>query len=446
MANKFVDPLWGYWVMTSEYLTDYDRQILMDLYQPLMGSEAASLYQLLWNQQQILVSERQMHAQLLNLLDLDAKAFYQARLKLEALALLQTYAAKDTLGQYLIYQLHEPLLPQKFFNDGILKTFLYEKIGEQDFIRLQKKYRTPSLPQSSNIKEITHSFLDVFHLSSADILKMETTRDVQTDTPVIPKYTQSQLATFDWQLLQDYIASYHVRQSDILQHQNELFNVHAFYGVTEIEMADLIANTLNVTNNQIDIKRLQNVAQKRFEDRVNIQVRNEHNNQVLQPTEPKLSGVTSAEQKLLQHANQLAPAEFLAWKKQQKKGFVGSSETRVLRQLQQRAILPLPVINILIDYVLNNSATLTQGLVETIANDWLQNNVSTASAAIQRIKEHAQPSKVKTTKNKSAYRSYQPHREQVTDWTKHQAKKIDPKAFAAAQKKLREFEKGLNGD
>ena len=98
---------------------------------------------------------------------------------------------------------------------------------------------------------------------------------------------------------------------------------------------------------------------------------------------------TKAEQQLIKRANQLAPGDFLAAKKQQLHGFVGSAETGILCRLQQRAVLPLPVINMLIDYILNNSATLTQILVETVANDWVQNNIRTAGAAVKRIKARA---------------------------------------------------------
>ena len=442
MTEAKIDPLWGYWVTTEDFLTDYDRQVLLDLYQPLVGSNALSLYQLLWNQRQALVSERNQHAQLLNLLDIDAPHFYQARIKLEAVALMHTFSTKDALGQYLIYQLHEPLRPQEFFRDNILKTFLYEKIGRYDYERLQTKYQPPRLPQNQPLTDITQSFLDVFHLSSSEILKMAQQPTAKTTTKV-PHYTKDQLATFDWQLLTDYTASYHVSSKDIAQHQNELFNVHAFYGVTEIEMADLIANTLNVQNNSIDIRRLQNVAQKRFEERVNIQVRDETNNQ-LQPEltvkDSQAQEFTKAEQQLIKQANQLAPGDFLAAKKQQLHGFVGSAETGVLRKLQQRAVLPLPVINILIDYILNNSATLTQSLVETVANDWVQNDIRTAGAAVKRIKARANGTgKSSHIRRKSARNSYQPHQEQTTDWSKHQAKQVDPEELAKLQQQWRDF-------
>lgn len=442
MIESRIDPLLGYWVTSEDFLTDYDRQVLLDLYQPLLGSNALSLYQLLWNQRQTLVSERNQHSQLLNLLDIDAPHFYQARIKLEAVALMHTFSTKDALGQYLIYQLHEPLRPQEFFRDNILETFLYEKIGHYDYERLQKKYQTPRLPQNQPLTDITHNFLDVFHLSSSEILKMEQ-QPIAKSIQKVPHYTAKQLATFDWQLLTDYTASYHISSKDIAQHQNELFNVHAFYGVTEIEMADLIANTLNVQDNSIDIRRLQNVAQNRFEERVNIQVRDEKNNQ-LQPEliskEFNAQRFTKTERLLINQANQLAPGDFLAAKKRQLHGFVGSAETGVLRKLQQRAVLPLPVINILIDYILNNSATLTQSLVETIANDWVQNNIHTAGAAIKHIKEHAnEASKNRYVRRKSSRNSYQPHQEQTTDWSKHQAKKVDPEKLAKLQKQWRNF-------
>ena len=94
----------------------------------------------------------------------------------------------------------------------------------------------------------------------------------------------------------------------------------------------------------------------------------------------------------------------------------------------------------MIDYILNNSATLTQSLVETVANDWVQNNIRTAGAAVKRIKARANGSgKSRHIRRKSARNSYQPHQEQTTDWSKHQAKKVDPEELAKLQQQWRDF-------
>lgn len=446
MTTPKIDPLWGYFVTSEQPLSNLDHVTLIDLYQPLVGSAALSLYQLLWQHQQPLLSQRSAHAQLFNLLDMDAVTFYEARIKLEAVALLSTYRAQDQLGQYLIYQLHVPLTPREFLHDNILKTFLYEKIGAADFQQLSKKYLTTfKLPDHR--QEITKSFLEVFTLSSHGLMQMSTDspNEPSAQPTVPPHYTPEQLATFDWQLLEQLLEKYHITPTEIARYQSELFNLHAFYGVSEIELADLIINTLDVRTNKMDLPRLQNLTQKRFEKRVNLTAQKTAR---LQATAPTASSQTAdwkpAQRQLLQQAQRLAPADFLAAKKQTQKGFVGSAETRVLRQLQERAVLPNEVINILVDYVLNNSATLTQGLVEKIANDWLQHNITTAADALHYITNYSNRSTItatahrsKTTSKHSRFQSAR--QEPVTDWKQHPAQKVDPKKLAQAEAQWKKY-------
>ncbi|MBH9990990.1 DnaD domain protein [Lactobacillus sp. W8092] len=446
MTTPKIDPLWGYFVTSEQPLSNLDHVTLIDLYQPLVGSAALSLYQLLWQHQQPLLSQRSAHAQLFNLLDMDAVTFYEARIKLEAVALLSTYRAQDQLGQYLIYQLHVPLTPREFLHDNILKTFLYEKIGAADFQQLSKKYLTTfKLPDHR--QEITKSFLEVFTLSSHGLMQMSTDspNEPSAQPTVPPHYTPEQLATFDWQLLEQLLEKYHITPTEIARYQSELFNLHAFYGVSEIELADLIINTLDVRTNKMDLPRLQNLTQKRFEKRVNLTAQKTAR---LQATAPTASSQTAdwkpAQRQLLQQAQRLAPADFLAAKKQTQKGFVGSAETRVLRQLQERAVLPNEVINILVDYVLNNSATLTQGLVEKIANDWLQHNITTAADALQYLTNYSNrlTTTPTTPRAKTAFkhsRSQSVRQEPVTDWKQHPAQKVDPKKLAQAKAQWKKY-------
>ncbi|NVY96892.1 DnaD domain protein [Lactobacillus sp. DCY120] len=428
-ARTAIDPLWGYFVLTNDRFSDVDWTTLVDLYQPLVGSAATSLYQLLWQQQRTLVSERATHAQLLNLLDLDAQAFYKARIRLEAVALLRTYAHKDILGNYLLYELQRPLAPQTFFQDNILRTFLLEKIGQADFTELEQKYCS-TRPIPAQAVEITKSFLEVFHLSTKALVQAPASSPSKASlTKAQPQYTAAQLQTFDWELLAQLMAKYQIDTQQLQQCQAELFNLHAFYGLTEFELAELLTNTLNVQTNQIDLPRLQRLAQQRYEDRVNLK------NNALQETPiqdvpaEKLQGLKATEQQLVRRAEKLSPAEFLAQEKQKKGGFVGKSETRVLRDLQARAVFPLPVINILVACVLQQAATLTQALVEAIANDWLEQKITTAVAAVKYLQ---QP---RTKKKQNRSRPFSGKKEVATDWQQQQAPTVDQQELAALQRK-----------
>lgn len=436
---KSIDPLSGYWITTKDCFTDYDTKVLVDLYQPLIGSTAIGLYLLLWNKlpENVLISERKNHSQLLGLMGIDAHEFYNARIYLEGVALLRTFKAEDSLGSYLVYDLMEPLRPDKFFSDSILSTFLYEKIGQRDFSGLKKKYLQTKRINNSNLTEVTKNFLDVFHLSNTEVEKISNNSQVQPKSTVNePTYSQKQLSTFDWNLLEQIASKYQIDKNDIIQHQAEIFNVHIFYGVSEIEMADLIANTLDVNKNRIDMKRLQNVAQDRFEDRVNVSTRKNASASGSKPRED-LSQFSDSEKALIKRAENSSPAEFLKNKKNSKGGFVGTAETKVLRKLQERGVLPIPVINILVDYILDNSASLSRSYVEHVANDWAQNGVQTAAQAVTRVKEFASGNIPDNKPSKRSYRRKSKTVEQATDWSQHETKDLDPDTVKQLNERLK---------
>lgn len=426
MTQPTIDPLWGYWVISNGTLTQLDYQVLIDLYQPIIGSDALSLYQLLWQHQVPLVSQRKAHSQLLNLLDLDIQHFYQARIKLEAVALLQTFQSKDSWGDYLIYQLQLPLAGANFFQDSILTTYLQEKIGQPDFQQLFKKYH-PQLRNLDQAKEITKSFLEVFHLSHK-VVDAKVEASAQQSTVNQPNYRPTELATFDWDFLKTTVRAYHVAPQQIDQNQSELFNLHTFYGLSEVELAQAIGQTLNVQTDQIDLRRLKALIQKQYEQRVNLKT-------AALPSAaqtPPVTNLSANQRKLIKAAQNQAPAEFLANKKHQKNGFVGSSETNILRKLQARMVLPEEVVNILVNYVLDNSPTLTQGFVEKIANDWVQHGIKTAPQAIKYLQAFPQK---QTRKKRSATNK----KESGTDWSKTPSQQVNSEQLAQMQRQLRQL-------
>ena len=77
------------------------------------------------------------------------------------MGLLDLYQHKHQQHQY-IYQVHPPLSASEFFSDPILRTLLYQQIGESHYDMLKN-----TLLQGHEIppqfRHITKSFLDVYH-------------------------------------------------------------------------------------------------------------------------------------------------------------------------------------------------------------------------------------------------------------------------------------------
>lgn len=431
-----ISPMTGFWILKQNELSDIDKKTLIDLYQPLVGPISSGLYLLLWNEAQknTMISQRASHSQLLALLDCGVNDFYEARIKLEALSLLRTYKKSDQLGEYLIYELYKPMLPTDFFKESLLSTLLFEKIGRNSFEELAEKYNNSS-NSLADAEDITKSFLDVFTIANNDLVDAPTeVKEAQSkiveQRENIPTIKTNKQAPLDWSFLEQLVSQYGITEAELLSKEDVIYNQHVFYGLDELELSNLIARSLNLVDNSIDEKRFERAAQNKYENRSNIVVKS-----VVEP-EKKTTG-----NPVIDCANELIPSEYLAYEKQQTNGFVGSAETRTLKALQNRHVLSDPVINILIHYALQNSPTLSQAFVETVANDWSQNKVATPEDALKRINDFTSGRNNRKNNTRMVGRV-----EKGTDWDKIDAESKNDsfdadkfkKEAAARLKRLRE--------
>ncbi|GKQ42504.1 replication initiation protein [Companilactobacillus sp. RD055328] len=382
MIDTNLNPMTGFWILRHNELSDVDKKTLIDLYQPLVGPIAIGQYLLLWNEskKKTIVSKRLSHSHLLSLLDCGVNDFYEARIKLEALGLLKVYKKSDVLGDYLVYELYKPMEAADFFNESLLSTLLFEKVGRNVFEELVDKYSSQT-NVLIDAQDITKSFLDVFTISNDNLITspMEV-KDAQSKVMEqpdnIPSIKSNKMEPIDWSFLEQLVSQYGVSANELQAKEESLYNMHVFYGLDELEISNLVARSVNISDNTIDEKRLERIAQTKYESRSNI---------IQKPIVETTSKSTG--NPVVDKANELIPSEYLAYEKRQKNGYVASGETRILRNLQNRHVLPDSVINILIHYSLQNSPTLVQGLVDRVANDWIQNKISNAEDAFKRINE-----------------------------------------------------------
>lgn len=422
-TDKFT-PLVGYWCLPNGHLNDDDRHVLTDLYLPILGTEAFSLYLLLWEKipNKEVITQRKSHSELMSLLGIDLKRFYEARIKAEALGLIRTFEKKDDLGSYYIYQLFEPLSPDEFFKDDLMSIFLYEQVGESKYRLLADKYAHSDLILKDS-NEITKDFLEVFQLSNSDLIntpiEVKNAQENFAENSEVkkPALNEKEIPQLDWELISDRIQQlFKIHPDDLLENQELILSLHAFYGLDEITLIDLIGKTCDIVNNKIDPDRLKKSVQDRFEKNANISVKRQTETVEKETT---TTDFNRSDQLILQQAKSMTPADFLAAQKQKSGGFIGTVESRALRDMAMKTYLPASVLNIMVYYILQNSPTLTLPLMETMANDWQQNNVQTPEQALQRITDFQ-------TKPRNPKRRYNNNRtrkvEQATDWSKVKAK------------------------
>lgn len=413
--------------------------MLTDLYLPLIGAKAFSIYQLLWQKvpNKQLVTDRESHASLMALLDMDLNTFRNERIKLEAMHLIKTFVKKDDLGEYYIYQLFAPYTAADFLNDSILSVFLYEKIGEKQYQHLVDRY-SQSDHLLTGAEEISKSFMSVFKLSDSEIINppaavMSGREQIGQKKPAEPLIPVKNVKDYDFSLIEDRtVELFHVSHDSLLKNQELIISLHEFYDISEVSMINLIGETMNIVNNTVDPEALKRVAQKRFEGKANVHARIQEPPEETSVRPPLRSSDPNV--LLIQRAKQMSPADFLAEEKQQRGGFVGSSESRSLRTLAYKRVLPNSVLNIMTHYILQNSPALTTPLMETVANDWTQNNVKTPEDALKRITDFQNRPRGKRRYNQAPRKI-----EKATDWSKVKSKPVVNNNSTQAEKSRQEM-------
>ena len=128
-----------YVVVNKTILTEIDKKNLLNLYEPIIGFGAVSLYLTLWSDLDRLeiMSRDFTHHHLMSILKCSLEGIKQAREALEAVGLMKTYYKEGDINSY-VYELYSPLSASEFFNNPILNIVLYHNVGEEEYNYLKK--------------------------------------------------------------------------------------------------------------------------------------------------------------------------------------------------------------------------------------------------------------------------------------------------------------------
>jgi len=154
-----VDKLDKFKLITYQNIDIDERNVVTLLYQPLIGSEAFSLYLTFWAliDRSRLKTPKYHHAKLFDLIKTSPTKFVTNRKKLEAIGLLVVYQNKDLL----LYELKAPLTAEEFIKDGSLGAYLFSEIGKANFDEIVNLFKISSV-EKSGFKNITTTFDEVF--------------------------------------------------------------------------------------------------------------------------------------------------------------------------------------------------------------------------------------------------------------------------------------------
>lgn len=432
-----------YYVANRVTLFPENEEILIKLYQPLVGGIAIALYQTLINDYNPygIISDSKGIYSLQEQLDCSLKQMFRSLHKLEAVGLVQTYLSDNVFNNVLVFKLLKVPNADKFFATPLLASLLKEKVGVTTFHKLSHAFAEEAKLREKPIKnarDVSATFFDVFRLPGDEAITpsndvLEAAQENETHEVAEAKVNDKD--NIDWEWVKDEYAIHQIPASEIDTNKNQIRSLMQTYGLSEKEFVDESLPCLHGTYklNMRDISNTLAENFKRLNTRENVQKRMKESHKKALAA---IKGMDDNDIKLLKEANANSPAEFLYKLKTKKGGITSAAENRIINNLHTQYGLPEDLINILTYTCLTYDTVVSSNLAYKIANDWLQHGVATAVQALQYVKKRRDS----LGKRKSS-RAYQTKRvEKGTDWSK---KKADTSAGMSTEK-LKDLFKDLN--
>lgn len=388
MEPKTILPADTYTVVNRTILTDYERKTIINLYEPIIGCNAVSLYFTLWQdmERSELAEQKFNHHHLMSTLKLGLEPITNARRVLESVGLVRSFFKSGEVNDYF-YEIYSPLTPNEFFNHPIFSVILYNNIGSVEYNKLVAYYKKQeNVPK--DYEEITSTMDMNFKAAAASNLSPEP--DIEKTESIGSRVSEDYV---DFALLMSSLPKGLISEKALNKRTKNLINSLAFvYDLDTLKMCELLRLVVN-ENGVIDKDSLRLNARKYY------QFNNSGSLPTLiyrtQPEHLKTpEGDMSNRGKMLYIFENTSPYDFLRSK------YHGTEPApRDLKLLEYLAVdleLKPSVINVLIDYVLkSNDNKLTQGYIEAIAGQWKRLNIKTADEAMRTAEKEHKKNKTK---------------------------------------------------
>lgn len=382
-------PADSYIVINKSIITELDKKILIDLYQPIIGNKSISLYYTLLNdldkEQQ---TEENTHHHLLSIMQISLEEIINARERLEAVGLLKTYLKKDNINKF-IYILYSPLSANEFLNHPILNVVLYNNLGKKEYSKIVESYKIKRI-NLKDYEDISQRFDQVF-------TSVPSTSFFQNDDLISKNNNELKFKSeIDFELL---ISGLNIEEKIFTKEiRNLITNISYIYNIDVLTMQNLIKASLN-EKGTIDKETLRKNCRNfyQFENNGNLPT-------LINTKQPEHlknpAGDVSKKAKMIYTFENTTPYQFI--KSKYKDGKVIKRDLNLIESLLLDIKLTPGVVNVLLDYALRvNNQKLNKTYVETIASTWKRLGIETVEEAMKAcLKEHKKLTKNKETKQK----------------------------------------------
>lgn len=380
-------------VVNRTVLSDKDRNLLMLLYQPIIGSISISLYYTLWSylDKMEILSNEWTHHHILRDMMISNTEFSESKEKLEAIGLIKTYKKEGNINNY-VYELYSPISASEFINNPLLNMALFNAIGKLEYERVIGYFRIPKI-NLREYEDVTKKFSDVFDFSSVplnDNLIYDIKKSNYRKLEILSKIDINTILS----LISDDILN---KKSLTKDTKDFLYKISYIYNYDNDDMIELIRNSLT-DKHTIDKKLLQENANKYYRyDNMNKLPSIIYKNQPEYLRKENLD--TSNRSKIIHMFETTSPYDFINSK--YKTGNPTSTDLSIISYLLIDLNLKPGVVNVLVDYVLKiNNNKLIKSFVEVIAAQWSKSGIETVEEAMNiaekeyKKKKNVEPKKV----------------------------------------------------
>ncbi len=369
-----------YKVFNRAFIGSKEKDIIVSLYQPLIGVLATNLYLTLTNDlhDDGIESETLSHHHLMSLMLVNLDTIVEARRKLEAIGLLKTFYKEDTINNY-IYVLYAPLSANEFLNHPILNVVLYNNLGKMEYEKIVEKYRVKKF-NTKDFIDVTTSFDKVFTSVNGYSYNNDDIRDEKTRSIEIK-------SNIDINLIISAIPNRMTSPKCFNKETTELIIELAYlYKIDNLNMQGIVRNAIN-EKGLIDKEELKNSCRNFYQFENNGKLPTLiYNKQPDYLKEPE--GNNSNISKMIYTFENISPIEYL--KSCYNNAEPTNRDKKIVESLMLNQKLSPGVVNVLLDYVLNvNDKKLNKDFIEAIAGQWKRLNIETVKEAMEICrKEH----------------------------------------------------------
>ena len=375
------------YVKNNKVLLDSDS--LSQLYHPVIGNHAVLLYEYLLAFFDDGI-KRHKFSEILNHLQLSMQEVEEALAILTAVDLLVLYQTRDAY----VLKLQPALNRETFLANAIYRRLLEQRIGDVAVAELDVV-----LPDGA--RDVSKKFSDIFSVD---------------ENPKVPKTVSKNhfdLDSFERLMLRDGL-QFKDEKADVVK----IYSLADKYNMNWFDTYQLAKST--AINGKISPQRMT----------VQLEQKKMANNQTKEQFDAK-------EQVIIREAKQASAKEFLKKIKAPRRAVVTESERKVLEELANMSFLD-EVINVMVLYTLNKtqSANINKPYIMKVANDFAYQKITTAEAAILKMRSFTKRNKEHKAKAKLT-------KTNVPEWTAKEYKHV---ATAEEKEKLEELRRSMLED